>query len=498
MHLSVRAKIILIVIVILIVASGTQIVANSIVFSEEYSDALKSKAVVIGKGLKVQLDRLLRLGISLENLVGFEKQCQDIVYSYEEISHAMVISTDGIILFHNDPTQMGSVLSDSKILEAMNSGEESIHVSAIDGKKYYIVIIPVFDTIGEYIGVVSVDFPEELITKKTETLISQSIILSSIFFSLAIVFMIAALSTWVTKPLKNLVAVIQDIKRSGDLDKRAQIYSKDELGELASTFNRMTSDLKRSKRKLHDYNKTLEEKVKERTLELTRSNTELEQFAYVASHDLQEPLRMVSSYLQLLERRYKDKLDNDALEFINFAVDGASRMQRMINDLLTYSRVGTRGKPFEPTDTESVIKQAKDNLKVAIDESGAVITYDPLPTVMADSSQLLQLSQNLIGNSIKFKGTEAPQINIAAAEKENEWLFSVRDNGIGIEPKDKEQIFEIFQRLHSREEYPGTGIGLAVCKKIVERHGGRIWVESEPGKGSTFYFTVKKFGVDGT
>ncbi len=240
--------------------------------------------------------------------------------------------------------------------------------------------------------------------------------------------------------------------------------------------------------------KQAEEKLKQTMNDLACSNTELQQFAYVASHDLQEPLRMVSSYVQLLGRRYKGKLDEDADEFIAYAVDGATRMQQLINDLLTYSRVGTRAKPFEPTDTESVLKNATDNLKVAIEESGAVITHDSLPTVMADSSQLLQLFQNLVGNGIKFRNGGAPQIKVSAAEKENEWLFSVSDNGIGIDPKHKYQVFQIFQRLHSRNDYPGTGIGLAVSKKIVERHGGRIWVESEPGKGSTFYFTIPNNG----
>ncbi len=233
-----------------------------------------------------------------------------------------------------------------------------------------------------------------------------------------------------------------------------------------------------------------EEALRERSEALERSNKELEQFAYIASHDLQEPLRMVSSYTQLLERRYKDQLDADAHDFIHFAVDGANRMQRLINDLLAYSRVGTRGKPFEKTYGEVVIDQALDNLRTAIEGSGAVITHDPLPTVMADEAQLLQLFQNLIGNAIKFRGDQLPQVHVGVERRGGEWQFSVHDNGIGIDPQYYERIFVIFQRLHSKEEYPGTGIGLAVCKKIVERHGGTIWVESQPGEGSTFYFTI--------
>jgi PAS domain S-box-containing protein len=240
----------------------------------------------------------------------------------------------------------------------------------------------------------------------------------------------------------------------------------------------------------------LEQETRQRQ-ELARSNADLQQFAYVASHDLQEPLRMVASYLQLLERRYKDKLDTDANEFINYAVDGASRMQNLINDLLAYSRVGTQGKPFKSTNYEQVFRRVMLHLKIAIEESGAVITHDhPFPIVHADESQLVQVLQNLISNAIKFRGDQAPHIHIGAQHVNEEWVFSVKDQGIGIDPQYKERIFMIFQRLHNRTEYVGTGIGLAICKRIVERHGGRIWVESELVKGSTFYFTIPDEGSD--
>jgi light-regulated signal transduction histidine kinase (bacteriophytochrome) len=236
--------------------------------------------------------------------------------------------------------------------------------------------------------------------------------------------------------------------------------------------------------------KRVEGALNEKTDELARSNKDLEQFASVASHDLQEPLRMVTSYVQLLARRYKGKLDSDADDFIGFAVDGAVRMRKLINDLLTYSRVGTQGKELSPTDSEAALAQSIDDLKVAVEEHGALVTHDPLPTVMADRSQLGQLFQNLIGNAIKFRGNEPPRVHVSASRNGNGWTFSVKDNGIGIAAEYSERIFIIFQRLHSRQEYAGTGIGLAICKKIVERHGGRIWVKSDPGKGATFYFVL--------
>jgi len=225
---------------------------------------------------------------------------------------------------------------------------------------------------------------------------------------------------------------------------------------------------------------------------LQRSNAELEQLAYVASHDMQEPLRMIASYLQLVAQRYGDSLDADGHEFIGYAVDGAKRMQALISDMLAFSRVNTRARPPAPTDCAKVVATARLNLQIAIEEAGATITEGELPTVLGDATQLLQLFQNLIGNAIKFRGAAAPHVHVAAQPAEDGWCFSVSDNGIGIAPEYFERIFVLFQRLHGRKEYSGTGIGLALCKRIVERHGGRIWVESTPGNGSVFRFTLPR------
>jgi signal transduction histidine kinase len=233
-----------------------------------------------------------------------------------------------------------------------------------------------------------------------------------------------------------------------------------------------------------------QEHLRKATANLERSNTELQQFAYIASHDLNEPLRMIASYLQLLNDRSKDKLDERSQEFIGFAVDGARRMRALISDLLEYSRLDVRTDSFGPTKSEEVLQSVLQNLKVAAHENGATIDHEPMPEVVADPVQLAQVFQNLIGNAIKFHGTEPPRIHVGAQRNGRDWTFSVRDNGIGVDPKYFDRIFQIFQRLHTRKEYSGTGMGLAICKKIVERHGGHIWIESASGNGSTFFFTL--------
>lgn len=276
--------------------------------------------------------------------------------------------------------------------------------------------------------------------------------------------------------------------------KAAEAALRQSRDELEGLVSERTEELQDANARLSvelDERRKAEHLMAQYAGDLARSNAELEQFAYVASHDLQEPLRMVASFTQLLAKRYRGQLDADADEFIGFAVDGSTRMQRLLNDLLAYSRVGTRSKPFVMVECDSVLSDALDNLKPAIEESGAIITHEPLPIVRGDEVQLTQLFQNLIANAVKFHGHEPLQVHISAQLQDGDWVFAVRDNGIGIAPEQQERIFLIFQRLHHRSEYPGTGIGLALCKRIVERHGGRIWVESEVGKGAMFYFTIK-------
>ncbi len=301
-----------------------------------------------------------------------------------------------------------------------------------------------------------------------------------------------------------VIPILSNEKVIGALNvasKKRYVFSEEEKDNLQYIGHEIGIIIEKMKmeEELKEYRDHLEELIEKRTLklkgtmkDLKRSNAELEQFAYVVSHDLQEPLRMVASFTQLLQKRYQDKLDDEANEFINFAVDGATRMQGLINDLLTFSRIGTKRVSFSPTDMNIILENVLANIRQSTIEADAEITFDSLPVIIADGLQMAQLLQNLISNAIKFHGPVHPKIHISGENKPDKWVFSVMDNGIGIEPKHFKRIFVVFQRLHKRDEYEGSGIGLAVCKKIVKRHGGKIWVESELGKGSTFYFTIPK------
>jgi signal transduction histidine kinase len=288
-------------------------------------------------------------------------------------------------------------------------------------------------------------------------------------------------------PLILVTGSLGDVKAVECLKQGAADYVlKDSLVRLPSAVRAALKE-----KRLRDERKQAHEELARKVEELACSNRDLEQFAYVTSHDLQEPLRMVASYVQLLAERYHGKLDENADKYIQYAVEGATRMQAMIHDLLEFSRAGRQEGNWQPTDCNLTVEQAIANLGALVQESGAVVTHDTLPTLMADGSQLLHLFQNLIGNAIKFRGAEAPAIYIRAGKKKpSEWLFSVTDNGIGIASEHAEMIFIIFKRLHGRTEYPGNGIGLSICKKIIERNGGKIWVEAQAGQGSTFKFTL--------
>ncbi|AKG52759.1 phytochrome two-component sensor histidine kinase [Dehalogenimonas sp. WBC-2] len=374
-----------------------------------------------------------------------------------------------------DQTVLSLTVGSSDSFEASNKGEtELIGFASVPNLPWSVLV----------------STPKGTATAMVDVMMKNaSLLLAGIILVSAIVGGFAILS--VSRPLVQMRNISAKIA-AGDLTKRVEVSQNSEIGDLGAAFNHMAQEIAEKESRLVEYAMDLEKRVEERTLELSRSNTDLEQFAYVASHDLQEPLRMVSSYMQLLEKRYGSKLESEAKEFMNYAVDGANRMKVIINDLLQYSRVGTRGKSPEPVNMEKVLKIAIANLSLAIKEYGAIISHEELPVIQADESQMVQVLQNLIGNAMKFHSDARPEIHIGVVDKDSEWQFSVSDNGIGLDPKYADRIFIIFQRLHTRDEYPGSGIGLAMSKRIIERHGGKIWVESTPGQGATFYFTITK------
>ena len=405
------------------------------------------------------------------------------------------------------------------VIKKVKAGDEKTALQSLKDGPMHIGRVAL-DASIENLVKIQVDVGAEIKEDSDRTFARANVIMTvacivGVLFAIALGML---MSRSITIPLARITGVATEIA-GGKLDASLLdgIASRDEIGILARAFGVMTDrlkqtleglrrenlerkiveqDLRTAKDELEMHRDHLNDLVKERTAELARSNAELEQFAYVTSHDLQEPLRMVASYLQLVERRYTDRLDADAHEFIEFAVDGAKRMQVLINDLLTYSRVGTKGHPFQSTDCETVVKTALENLQFAIQDSGAQVGHGPMPAVMGDATQLTQLFQNLIGNAIKFRRDQPLEICIRAEPSEGGWRFSIQDNGIGIESQYFDRIFGLFQRLHGRVAYPGTGIGLAICKRIVERHGGAIWVESTPGQGATFYFTIPEKGRD--
>lgn len=365
---------------------------------------------------------------------------------------------------------------------------------------------------GKMIGAVSLrsDLSEAYGRLWNYLLLSLAALLVSLLAALAIS---RSAQRRVSRPIMDLTTIATQVSRQQNYAIRARTVNRDEIGTLVNGFNEMLEQIERRDGELKKTQSELQQRVDElqyevaerrraeeiladKTVELQRSNAELEQFAYVASHDLREPLRMITGYTQLLAKRYRVQLDATAQEYIDFAVDGAKRMQALIVDLLAYSRVGTKARAFAPADCEAVFATTLKSLSIAIEESSARISHDPLPVLWCDAAQFGQLLLNLVGNGIKYRNSRIPEIHVSCRRDGDVWLFSVSDNGIGIDLRYAERIFVIFQRLHTRDEYPGTGIGLAVCKKIVERHGGRIWLESELGCGSTFYFTIPAQAVE--
>ncbi len=356
--------------------------------------------------------------------------------------------------------------------------------------------------LNEEVDLYLLDLEREMVVKSEQRLDLFLVLAAlALFLFLAFSFLLRQLFSSRMTPLIDGAVRLEN----ADLGHRIRLEVKDEFGTLANAFNHMArvletkdadlkshiAELDQANREIAQARDKLESRVRERTLALKRSNEELQQFAYVASHDLQEPLNVIDGYLNLLAEDYKGRLSDDADEFIAHIQDSVLRMKALIRDLLSFSRVDSQGKPFERADLNDVLAEALANLKARIEETGAEVKSANLPVAEVDSSQMVRVFQNLIGNALKFQQAEArPEIQIVSEQQGEEWVIAVRDNGIGISETEQGKIFVIFQRLHPRHDYEGTGIGLSICKRIIERHHGRIWVKSEPGKGSEFIFAL--------
>lgn len=433
-------------------------------------------------------DRLLGVLViecSLKNILNLVSDYSGLGRTGETILVKRDEYGDGLFL---TPTRFNKFAALSKVVSKKETSDpiiqalfknQKLYTDAVDYRKKPVLASTKYIETPDWGLVVKID-KEEAFSSISEL---QKLLIVIILSSLILVIFISYyFAQNITRPIIDLTKVAGDISK-GNLSARAAVRTDDEIGILSRVFNQMA-------KKLLGARTDLEMKIQERTADLKRSNKELELFAHVASHELQEPLWMIANNMQLLKNHYKEKLDPDAEGIISSAIDGLEGMQERINKLLASSKERAFVKMLQPTNCEHVLQDTLSDLHEAIKETGASITYGSLPIVMADSSQLTHLFKNLISNAIKFCNHRTPKIHVDVKHKDKEWLFSVEDNGIGISPENFDCIFLMFQRLHKETEYPGTGIGLAICKKITERHGGRIWVDSKPGNGSTFFFTI--------
>jgi signal transduction histidine kinase len=413
-----------------------------------------------------------------------------------------IVDRNGVVLVrYPDPKRLytgvlATNMPGSKQLLTMNR-EGTIRTRGLDKVSRMYAYAPLTKSEGLVDAWVFVGIPTATIVRNANILLVQNL------GFLGMVGLAALAAAWfgsdwfVLRQVRLLLNTTQKLT-GGDLKARTgTVSTAGELNQLGRAFDEMADALEqrviekeKAQEELSTLNGELEKRVEARTSELERSNRDLEQFAYVVSHDLQEPLRSVTSFLQILQSRIGDKLDGENREFLQYALDGGKRMHQLIGDLLSYARVGRDARSVERVNGEDLLAHVLHNLDAAIQESGAQIEHDPMPTIKGDPGQLSQLFQNLLSNALKFKSDRPLHVEIRATRKGKELQFAIKDNGIGIDPKDFNRIFVIFQRLHTRDQYPGTGIGLSICKRIVEAHGGKIWVESKPGSGTTFFFTL--------
>ena len=537
--ISLKVKILIITVGVLFLYVSIGTLISSSIFADEYSKALISKSLVIDHSLKSQLDRLLKLGIPLEELTGFEKQCQEIVERYKEISYAMVVDYNGQILFHSDPMQQGRMINDAEILDAVRNEKENTQIFSME-EDYYGTSVPIFDTNGKHLGAVMIGFPVEIITQKTEVIIFSSIIVAFVSFIVTTVILVYTISRWITKPINKLLDVIKDIGEKGDLSRRVKIRSYDEIGQLASSFNQMIQDLEKTRGKLIEAQKTLEKKVKERTSELDEKVVELRESEIatlniledlqktledlgqsknkieqqniqlkklnkiksdclnITSHELRTPMSSIKGYIQMMLKGTLGTINEEQKKALDIILRNSNRLNRLIQDILDISRLesGTMKFITRKTDVTKMIKEIAETMQASADLKGIKINAETgidVPELTIDIDRITQVVVNLLNNAIKFS-PDGSTINIKTRKEKEDVLFEVQDYGRGIPEEHHKKIFQTFYQVDSDADtkFGGAGLGLAICYGIIIAHGGRIWVEStgKPGEGSTFRFTL--------
>jgi len=622
MKVGVRAKILITVVAVFLFATGLNTFVISRVFRKGYSAALQSKMDVIANTLKSQIERLTRLGIAVENIEGFEAQCQEVLHKHKELAYVMVAQTNGNIIFHNDPTYHNTTIKNPEILNALKQKQQTECLSKTNEQTYYnTVVLTGDDSSGQNIAVI-VGFPTALIDNKIQELIHYSFIVALISLGIATFLLLTILSISVTKPLSRLIATIHQIRDSSNLDSRVIVRSADEIGELAVSFNEMVEDLNKTtvsrdslmkevdeRKKVEERLRKTEEKyrmqfegaldaifiadaetgiivdcnpaatrlverekseligqphttlhpsediqegfsktfkqhledkqgealetqvitkngeikdvaIKANLLEvrgkkllqgifrditegkkaenrqsqlleqLEKVNEELKEFAYVVSHDLKAPLRGIKTLVDWITSDYVDKLDDDGKEQMNLLVNRVDRMHNLIDGILQYSRIGRVAEEKVKVNFNELVSDVIDML--APPENITITIENELPTIECEQIRMMQVFQNLLSNAVKYMDKSEGQIKVGCIEDDSFWNFSVSDNGPGIEDKYYDRIFQMFQTLSPRDEFESTGVGLTVVKKIVELYGGKIWIESKVGEGSTFFFALPK------
>jgi len=540
--LSVRAKIISISTVIMLFALSLNSFYSGNFFAAEYSKALQSKSLNVGQVLTQRLGVLLGLGIDINGIVGFEKQCKDVVENYEEISYAMVVDLDGKIIFHNDPSQHGKTLTNHEVLMVIKTENSTTRQHPIEGEKFYGSFVPVFGKHKDHIATIMIGVPVSFIEEKMQNMFMNSLMVTILFLVIGILLLITTLSMWVTKPLGKLVDVIREIGKKGKLSKKVRINSDDEIGQLASAFNQMIDDLKGSRIKLEEYSRSLKKRVAERTNELnqkveevTKTKTAImnmmedtdeankqliktqhelkeslrelgemdikkDQFISIAAHELKTPLTSIHGFSQLLQDRKIANKFTRRNRYLKIMEHETKRLAGLVSNILDLSRVdlGTVKLSPEPVDINELMEDLKKEMSIPVEEKGLESKYETekeLPKILTDRERVTEILINLINNALKY--TPKGKITVKVSREKKNLHFMVKDTGIGISKENQEKIFERFYQVDSSytRKAGGTGLGLSLCKEFLKILGGEIWVKSELKKGSEFHFTLPIRGV---